>query len=231
MMSGWEPRPVPGRTLDEPMPPPTLKVLGPEPPSLCRQGPCSHYHELSVRLDASTPMDGSSDVMHTQLTRSCYPTSGIQIELDDTPVFACSRWSPDTTRQYQIDAMQRDYNLSNAGVKYYRELSEWKADQARIAAEVKTYAELKIETKTVLELLASQMDVGDELQIRLRATGDVMSSVMRLDGVDTDPPLARVTAALPPASYQLRVLGADRETIKATSRYDHERPTAPKETP
>lgn len=225
---------MPGRTPDEPMPPPTrLKVLGPEPPSLCRQGPCANYHELRLRMDAATPMDGSDAPMHSQLTRACYPTAGIEIELDDAPVFQCSRWTPDSSLESMREASRMHFMESDAGLKYQRELADWTAEQKRIAAEVQTYAETEYSPKTVLEQLAEQMDVGDVLQIRLRGfeTTNILGSFMRTnDDEHDDQQLGRMKIAMLPGSYQLRVVGRDGETIKATSRYDHESTPAPKET-
>ncbi len=62
--------------------------------SLCELGPCVHFHLLRTKLDAQTPQDGSHQKTYTNITRTCYPHSGIEMDVSDHPVRECSLWDP-----------------------------------------------------------------------------------------------------------------------------------------
>lgn len=66
-----------------------------DPPTLCEAGPCRSYHRVVSVMDAQNPVAGAGPTRR-QITRSCYPTSGIELELGETPVLQCSRWEPES---------------------------------------------------------------------------------------------------------------------------------------
>ena len=66
-----------------------------DPPSLCEAGPCRNYHRVVSVMDDQEPVGGSGPTRR-QITRACYPTPGIELELGETPVLTCSRWEPET---------------------------------------------------------------------------------------------------------------------------------------
>lgn len=73
-----------------------VRDLGPEPPSLCRVGPCRHYHRLVTQMPAMDPMDVATHgrTFHVAIDHVCYPQTGIEIELGSTPILDCNRWVP-----------------------------------------------------------------------------------------------------------------------------------------
>lgn len=75
-------------------PPPVSKLPVIDPPSLCEAGPCRNYHRIVSVMDAERPMDGSDSPARTQITRACYPLSGIEVELGEFPILQCSHWDP-----------------------------------------------------------------------------------------------------------------------------------------
>jgi len=129
---GWEPssaQPIgPGGAVA-----PTPKLLPViEPPTLCAQGPCRHYHELVTLANYQGPRDGSL-VEYRSVIKTCYPHPGIEMPLNDVPVFECSRWHPEperTNQDYDCDAHQKTAQWAH----YERELAAWNA----AVAEAKT---------------------------------------------------------------------------------------------
>jgi hypothetical protein len=73
-------------------PAPTTPITA-EPISRCQLGPCFHYHELTSRMDAQQPIDGSKTHLPVFVSRTCYPTPGIEFDLTE-PVKDCSLWYP-----------------------------------------------------------------------------------------------------------------------------------------
>src|SRR6266850_6704681 len=134
---GWEPAPTPPITADGRGPaPPKYAPLPPEPPSLCRQGPCVNYFEIKHPLNASLPMDGTPAAIYRKTMRACFPGGGVEVELEDTPVFECSRWDPDQTRLVTLRITRSEYLKSEQGVAYTRELEAWEAARKRDADEL-----------------------------------------------------------------------------------------------
>ena len=72
---------------------PRLPVI--DPPSLCEAGPCRNYHRMVFVLDAQDPI-GERGPLRRAITRACYPSPGIEVELGD-PVLQCSLWNPEVT--------------------------------------------------------------------------------------------------------------------------------------
>lgn len=117
-LAGWEPAPLPPRGPDGmvPAPPPSRSLPIVQPPSLCEAGPCRNYHRVASLMDAQQTMDGS-DAIYPQVTRACYPTPGIELELGETPVLRCSRWEPDN-EQERLDAIRHNFLKSKDGQAY-----------------------------------------------------------------------------------------------------------------
>lgn len=179
LSEGWEPAPLPARTPNDPMPSsPRLPVLSLPAPTLCEQGPCAHYHKAVLRFDAATPMDGSQDVTHVQNLRSCYPTAGISIELEDSPVFECSRWSPlDLAFKARLERLRSDFMESAEGAQYAGELAAWRADQQRIRDEIAKYSETPHPELGEIEAMLLEMTAGDTLELRRKGEQSRLDTV------------------------------------------------------
>jgi len=237
LSDGWEPAPLPARTPDDPMPSsPKMPAPSVAPPTLCELGPCAHYHKAVLRFDAATPMDGSASVTHTQNLRSCYPTAGISIELEDSPVFECSRWAPiDNVFKIRLEGLRNAALRSADGDQYKRELAEWRADQQRIRDEIAQFSETPHPELGKLASVIAEMESGDRLELRpkgklrLLATltwgniklgnkgdlgepfgddlaGEVLNNLVTF----TDEGLA---AAFVPGDYQLRVVNSRAQIV------------------
>jgi len=73
--------------------PATTDPIPVAPISVCELGPCRRYHRLASKIDAQEPLDGSRVHLPVFITRTCYPTSGIEFHLDQ-PIKECSLWDP-----------------------------------------------------------------------------------------------------------------------------------------
>lgn len=179
LSDGWEPAPLPARTPNDPLPPsPSLPAPSVAPPTLCELGPCAHYHKAVLRFDAATPMDGSASVTHTQNLRSCYPTAGISIELEDSPVFECSRWAPiDLAFKTRLEQLRQAALQSADGEQYQRELAEWRADQQRIRDEIAKYSETPRPELGQLAGMIAEMESGDRLELRPKGAVRILADL------------------------------------------------------
>lgn len=94
-----------------------------EPLSLCQLGPCRHFHELAIRIDAAKPLDGSqgSDYVHT--IRTCYPSPGIEMDLA-APVRRCNRWAPMVRNDDEYEGARARYTGTMIGQE---EMAEFEA--------------------------------------------------------------------------------------------------------
>jgi hypothetical protein len=57
---------------------------------------------------------GVAGATRWQITRACYPTPGIELELGETPVLQCSRWEPDG-EQARLDSIRQGFMKSADG--------------------------------------------------------------------------------------------------------------------
>lgn len=100
-----------------------------DPPRICGAGPCRHYHQFRVQLDAQNPMDERKPdgtvihhgrVFHVQTHHYCYPDVGIELELGALPVLSCNHWVP-------IAGLLR----TKRGIRrrFERDLATWQAEQ------------------------------------------------------------------------------------------------------
>lgn len=172
LSDGWEPSRLPPIAPDgRGPPPPKLRVLAPEPPTLCRQGPCRHYHEMQILLDTAKPLDGSDSPDRRYTVRTCYPAYGREIDLNDTPVFECNLWDPidSTFGPYGVLADRRkQYQASKAGQQYRSALNQWLAEQKakRELEDAELEAQADAPATDELDKICSEMLPGDRLEAR-----------------------------------------------------------------
>jgi hypothetical protein len=100
--------------------PPTLPIA--QPPSLCEAGPCHHYHRVASIMD--TEDGGAPGATHRQITRTCYPGVGIELELGEAPVLQCSRWEPDN-EQGRLDSIRQAFLRSSDGKAFAAKVAEF----------------------------------------------------------------------------------------------------------
>ena len=124
-------------------------------PSLCRAGPCVHYHRLVVQVEAENPravlvpirlphgtpgaertvggtLYQAPAVFHTETHHYCYPGSGIEMPLGELPVVECNLHEP---RVASINIMD----------EYRASVAAWEAERSAEASDV-AEAEQLIET-------------------------------------------------------------------------------------
>lgn len=146
---------------------PQRPMLAPRP-RICEAGPCVHYHRLEVEVEAQDPMSmkvpirlpvlpsGAAAVpdgtlyqpppsIHTQLIHTCYPSSGIEIDLGPAPVYNCNRWMPMTVADRTSERMlhRAEWMTSAEGREYTEAVRQWeqaRAEEQRVDAA--TQAEL-----------------------------------------------------------------------------------------
>lgn len=137
-LAGFEPIVLPPRGPDGLIPsgPPrrSLPVLH---PSLCEAGPCRNFHRIASVLDAQEPIaipgvQGGGPVRR-QVTRACYPTPGIEIELGEEPVLQCSRWEPDG-EQERLDGIRSRYMRSAPGKAFAEQVAKFEESAASEAS-------------------------------------------------------------------------------------------------
>lgn len=115
LFDGFTPSAPPPAAADggpqlEPAP---TEPLPPRPISICELGPCSRYHELAARLDAQEPLDGSKQRLPVLITRTCYPSPGIEMAIE-APVKSCSIWDPLTSSEnYERQQKQTTFRQLN----------------------------------------------------------------------------------------------------------------------
>lgn len=134
LSNGFTPAPLPPAAPDggpqlEPAP---TGPISAGPISRCQLGPCRHYHELFSELDDQKPLDGTGTRLAVIATRTCYPSAGAEIELQETAVRDCNRWEPLTTNERDVLKARRDaYERAHASElnQFY---ASWKeADASR----------------------------------------------------------------------------------------------------
>jgi hypothetical protein len=177
LQEGWEPPPVPDLRPDSPSPSRqvALPVVSPPAPTLCELGPCANYHRMSLELDAAKPMDGSETPMRIQTIRTCYPTPGVEMPLDESPIFECSRWTPLTAIDREARRSLRNVVLrSPDGQRYEHELNEWRDAQEKLRADELQQPEMPLEDMTVYDELRHAMVDGDRVELRLKGDPRVL---------------------------------------------------------
>lgn len=108
-------------------PPPRDSLPIIDPPSLCEAGPCRNYHRVVSVMDAQDPV-GETGPTRRQITRACYPTAGIELELGETPVLTCSRWEPEiSSTTAERDRARLDFLKSPNGKAFASEVAAFEA--------------------------------------------------------------------------------------------------------
>jgi hypothetical protein len=131
-LAGFEPSVLPPRGPDGMIPSGPAKMLPVlDPPSLCEAGPCRHYHRVRSVMDVED--GGHGGPMRTQVTRACYPTHGIEIDLGETPVLQCSRWEPDN-EQARLESIRQAFLKGGDGKAFAAKMNAF--EQANEAARV-----------------------------------------------------------------------------------------------
>lgn len=95
-LAGFTPMRLPPRGPDGMILPEVDHLPVIDPPSLCEAGPCRNYHRLVTIMDAQDPV-GERGPTRRMITRACYPTPGIEVELGEVPVLQCTLWNPEVT--------------------------------------------------------------------------------------------------------------------------------------
>lgn len=81
---------------------------------ICQLGPCSHYHEIVTRMDAQEPEDGTPGEVFVKRTRTCYPASGIEMDITANPPCKCSLWMPRTDFAATTERIRAEYKTNHA---------------------------------------------------------------------------------------------------------------------
>lgn len=117
-LAGFEPMVLPPRGPEGMIPagaPKKLPVI--DPPSLCEAGPCNKFHRIRSIMDAED--GGNPGALRTEVTRGCYPSPGIEIELGETPILQCSLWEPGG-EQSRMESVRHNF-LKSADGKAFTE--------------------------------------------------------------------------------------------------------------
>jgi hypothetical protein len=69
---------------------------------------------------------------HRQITRACYPTAGIELELAETPVLQCSRWEPDD-EQGRLDILRAAFLKKPEGKAFAAKVTAFEESEAALA--------------------------------------------------------------------------------------------------
>lgn len=131
LVDGFVPSSVPpmapdgGLQLDPaPLEPPPARPI-----SICELGPCRNYHELASKMDAQEPLDGSRVRLPVFVTRTCYPSPGIEMDLAQ-PVRECSLWAPFTSGELYEREQARDRFIGANPAAHAAYLKSWEGDDA-----------------------------------------------------------------------------------------------------
>lgn len=146
LAEGFEVAKVPPVGPDGALRGPPMRPRVPPPPRLCEQGPCVHYHQFTIQLDAEQARaaavagpgenhgalvgDGGQD-FHAEVHHYCYPTSGVESRLGSLPIIQCNRWTPkDYTELLAAENRGSDFLASADGKRYLAEQAAWSAARA-----------------------------------------------------------------------------------------------------
>lgn len=171
LADGFEVASVPPVGPDGSLKMPPMRPVVPPPPRLCEQGPCVHYHQFTIQLDAESaraaalagPGDGhgaligpGGQTFHTETHHYCYPTAGVESRLGSLPIIRCNRWSPKDDDDLTEEARRGDgFLLSSDGKRYLAEQAAWHA--ARAAEQAAQDAET-LEAERALQEMA-ELDI------------------------------------------------------------------------
>ncbi len=137
---------------------PPQQADSPARPSLCRAGPCVHYHRLVTQVDAENPRavrlpialpvgtPGTEQTpqgtvyrapaaFYVEVHRYCYPDVGIEMPLGSLPVVECSRWHPEASRSTPASEAREHFHSSVRGRQFRAEVAAWEEARAAEAAQ------------------------------------------------------------------------------------------------
>jgi hypothetical protein len=77
---------------------------------VCLRGPCVRYLEITSTADVNAPTLGRDPI---QLNRYCRAIPGVEIDLTEDAVFACSDWDPVAPKVLEALQSRRDAYLNN----------------------------------------------------------------------------------------------------------------------
>lgn len=171
LQAGFEPATLPAPAPDGTLALPPMRRQLPQAPRLCAQGPCVHYHRLTIQLDAESAQAAAvagdavhhgrlvgapSESFHTATHHYCYPEKGIEADLGPLSVLECNRWWPQSrslagqgSREVAVD----EFKASEPGKQYQHELNAWKA---ALEAEQTAQREAEVEAQR----LVAEMGTG-----------------------------------------------------------------------
>lgn len=124
-LQGFVPDPLPPRGpngMVPAAPPASLPTI--DPPSLCEAGPCRCYHRVVSVMESQGPV-GATGPAHRQITRACYPTPGIELELGETPVLQCSRWEPESEYVAARNLAREEFLRSDEGRDFLLQVASY----------------------------------------------------------------------------------------------------------
>ncbi len=132
LAEGFEPSPLPPVGPDGSLMIPTPLARAPVAPRLCELGPCRNYHRLESQAQGHSFADGTEG-LHVQVSHSCYPSVGIEVELGDIPVLRCNRWAPADLRDpafTNVARIRQTALASPAGGRFTHDLRRWEDARA-----------------------------------------------------------------------------------------------------
>jgi len=124
LTDGFQPSQIPAGPDGIPSPIPVRRSSSLEVINLCSLGPCSHYHELATKVDSQDPLDGSPGGVYVNITRTCYPAPGIEIDVSEHQVRRCSIWEPRFDQRETLERIRNAYLATDDGAE------EWAAFEA-----------------------------------------------------------------------------------------------------
>lgn len=108
-------------------------AIGEPCPSLCQEGPCTRYHEIKSLMDVAKPLDGSAGVERFMTTRTCYPHSGVEMDID-RPIVSCNLWEPHSASSVAVGPLRAAFDVRVAEWAAKRAADEAANEAAAIAA-------------------------------------------------------------------------------------------------
>lgn len=129
LFDGFTPSQVPPTAPDgglelEPAP----RELRRAPISICELGPCKRLHVIAAKIDAQEPIDGSKIRIPVLVSRTCYPSPGIEFPLD-APVKECSLWEPLLDHERRVQGKRRELFVDAFKDEHEQYIKSWEDDR------------------------------------------------------------------------------------------------------
>lgn len=198
---GFEVAPLPPIGPDGAPQIPPQRSDPPARPSLCRAGPCRHYHRLVTQVEAENPRavrlpivfpqgtPGAEEtpqgtlyrappVFHVEAHHYCYPDTGIEMNLGALPIVECNLWDPIDPDDHQSNETERRryrFRTTLKGQAYETSVAFWEAARAAEQSEAAEADRLIAQSMTEAPTIACQVcgkAFGEhELDIETRCAG------------------------------------------------------------